>query len=174
MAMRQSVKKFILSFSVILAFGGYALYQKGWFGNHDTSSQVAAPTSLEINQSNNISATNPSSNAVDSGKTSVGHNVGAAIGGYKDGAYIGRVADAYYGNLQVKAVIQKGKLIDVLFLQYPNDRRTSIEINTKATPYLKAEAIQIQNSEVDIVSGATQSTEGFRDSLKSALDQARI
>jgi uncharacterized protein with FMN-binding domain len=91
----------------------------------------------------------------------------------KDGLYTGNVADAFYGNIQVKAVISAGKLTDVQFLQYPNDRRTSIEINTQAMPYLKAEAIQAQNSQVDIVSGATDSSLAFIQSLGSALNQAK-
>src|SRR5581483_2062800 len=50
-------------------------------------------------------------------------------GQYADGSYTGSVADAYYGYIQVKAVISGGKITDVQFLQYPNDRSTSIMIN---------------------------------------------
>lgn len=95
------------------------------------------------------------------------------LGMYRDGEYTGTVADAYYGNIQVKAVIQSGRLADVQFLQYPNDRRTSIEINTQAMPYLKSEAIQAQNANVDIVSGATDTSLAFRQSLADALGQAK-
>lgn len=92
---------------------------------------------------------------------------------YKDGAYIGDVADAYYGNVQVKAVIQGGQIISVQFLQYPSDRRTSIQINSEAMPILKTEAIQAQSAKVDIVSGATQTSGAFQESLGSALAQAK-
>jgi uncharacterized protein with FMN-binding domain len=98
----------------------------------------------------------------------------AQTGLYKDGTYTGKAADAFYGLIQVKAVINGGKITDVIFLQYPNDRPNSIRINTQAMPYLKAEAIQIQSYDVDTVSGASDSTQGFRDSLKSALTQAKI
>jgi uncharacterized protein with FMN-binding domain len=91
---------------------------------------------------------------------------------YKDGQYTGVVADAFYGNIQVKATITGGKISDIIFLQYPNDRRTSIDINTQAMPYLRSEAIQVQNAQVDIVSGATDSSRAFRTSLESALAQA--
>src|SRR4051794_12968651 len=39
---------------------------------------------------------------------------------YKDGEYSGPVTDAYYGQVQVKAVIQAGRIADVQFLQYPD------------------------------------------------------
>lgn len=96
----------------------------------------------------------------------------SSSGQYRDGQYIGRVADAYYGNVQVKAFIQNGKISDVQFLQYPSDRRTSIEINTQAMPYLKSEAIQAQSANVDIVSGATATSGAFQESLASALSKA--
>jgi uncharacterized protein with FMN-binding domain len=96
-----------------------------------------------------------------------------AQAGYKDGEYAGPVTDAYYGLVQVKAVIQQGKIADVQFLQYPNDRRTSIRINNVAMPYLITEAIQVQSAEVDIISGATLTSRAFAESLQSALDTAK-
>jgi len=79
----------------------------------------------------------------------------------------------FYGLVQVKAVIQQGKIADVQFLQYPNDRRTSIRINNIAMPYLVTEAIQAQSAQVDIISGATLTSEAFAESLQSALATAK-
>jgi uncharacterized protein with FMN-binding domain len=95
-------------------------------------------------------------------------------GKYKNGTYTGNVADAYYGNVEVKAIITNGKISDVVFLQYPNDRSTSIEINTQAMPLLKSEAIQAQSASVNIVSGATETSGAFKESLANALSQATI
>ncbi len=93
-------------------------------------------------------------------------------GRYKDGTYTGSAADAFYGNIQVQAVIRGGRIEDVIFLQYPSDRSTSIAINTQAMPYLKQEAIQAQSAQVDIVSGASDTSQAFQQSLESALAQA--
>ena len=90
-------------------------------------------------------------------------------GQYADGSYMGSAADAYYGLIQVKAVIQGGKIADVQFLQYPSDRSTSRYINSQAMPILTSEAIQAQSANVDIVSGATDSSMAFQQSLASAL-----
>ena len=92
---------------------------------------------------------------------------------YKDGTYTGATADAFYGTIQVKATIQNGKIADVQFLQYPNDRMRSIAINTVAMPNLKQEAIQAQSANVNVVSGATDSSNAFKQSLADALNQAK-
>ncbi|MFZ1075089.1 MAG: FMN-binding protein [Minisyncoccia bacterium] len=91
---------------------------------------------------------------------------------YKDGAYTGTAANAFYGILQVKAVISGGKLADVQFLQYPSDRSASLAKSNQAMPILKQEAIAAQSANVDIVSGATQTSQAFQTSLASALSQA--
>ena len=92
---------------------------------------------------------------------------------YKDGIYTGNSEDAYYGNIQVKAIISNKKITDVQFLQYPNNAARSLAINTLAMPNLKQEAIQAQDAHVDIVSGATDTSNAFMQSLSSALTQAK-
>lgn len=92
---------------------------------------------------------------------------------YTDGSYIGTAADAYYGIVQVKAIVRDGQLIDVQFLQYPNERDNSRLISKRAIPLLTQEAIQAQNAEVDGVSGATQTSAAFKESLASALILAK-
>lgn len=95
-------------------------------------------------------------------------------GKYRNGSYTGSSYDAYYGNVQVKAVISGGKITDVQFLDYPQDRSTSVRINSRAMPYLTSEAISLQDSNVNTVSGASFTSGAFRKSLASALSQARI
>jgi len=92
---------------------------------------------------------------------------------FKDGTYTGNSQDAFYGNIQVKTVISGGKITDVQFLQYPHDATRSLAINTLAMPNLKQEAIQTQKAQVDIVSGATDTSNAFMQSLASALIQAK-
>ena len=92
---------------------------------------------------------------------------------YTDGTYTGSQADAYYGTVQIQVTVQGGMLTGVNFLQYPNDRRTSQSINGRAMPILKSEAIQAQNANVNIVSGATDTSMAFQQSLADALAQAK-
>lgn len=92
---------------------------------------------------------------------------------YRDGSYTGSVADAQWGVVQVKAIIGHGRITDVQFLQYPDDRSRSVYINSIADPQLTSEAIQAQSANVDVVTGATDSSDAFMQSLTDALAQAR-
>lgn len=97
----------------------------------------------------------------------------AGAAAYKDGTYVGSQVDAFYGIVQVQTVIKNGKIAGVQFLKYPSDRRTSVRINDFAMPYLQQEALQVQNANVDIISGATLTSEAFSTSLQSTLDKAK-
>jgi uncharacterized protein with FMN-binding domain len=155
------MKKLTLSTFVVVTFLLYSYHTQ-----HETqSSAVTAP------------AARPSPAASPSGSTG-GGSTGSTPASqpattYKDGSYVGSAANAYYGNIQVKAVIQGGKITDVQFLQYPNDRSNSIAINQQAMPYLKQEAIQAQSAQVDTVSGATDTSQAFVQSLTDALAAAK-
>lgn len=91
---------------------------------------------------------------------------------YKDGNYTGSVQDAYYGNVQVQIAITNGKIINVTFLQHPGDNGTSRFINSQAMPMLTQEALQVQSAQVNIVSGASATSQAFQASLADALTQA--
>lgn len=162
------MKKFFLSSFVIVTFGLYVLHQK----LEDSAAVVVTPPS-SLSQ---LPTATPELTATVSLPTptsiSTPRPTPSPSGQYKDGQYTGDVTDAFYGNVQVKAIIQGGKIADVQFLDYPHDRETSIYINTQAMPYLKSEAIQAQSANVDIVSGATQTSLAFVKSLGSALAKA--
>jgi uncharacterized protein with FMN-binding domain len=92
---------------------------------------------------------------------------------YKDGEFTGDPVEILWGIVQVKAVVQGGKLADVQFLQVPFDRARSVEISDLAKPLLKSEAIKAQSAQVDLVTSATMTSIGFREALASALAKAK-
>jgi uncharacterized protein with FMN-binding domain len=92
---------------------------------------------------------------------------------YKDGEFTGDPSEILWGFVQVKAVIQGGKIADVQFLQMPFDRARSVEITDFVKPLLKSEAIKAQNAQIDLVSSATMTSLGFRETLASALAKAK-
>ena len=96
----------------------------------------------------------------------------ASTSQYKDGTYKGPEVNAFYGLVQVQAVIQNGKIKNIQFLEYPADRRTSQRINSVAVPNLQQEAMQVQSANVNIISGATLTSQAFIMSLQSALANA--
>ena len=91
---------------------------------------------------------------------------------YKDGTYTGSTEDNLYGPVQVAAVISNGKITDIKFLQMPSDQRQSQERTDFSEPYLKESAISHQSANIDFVSGATDTSQGFEQSLQAALNQA--
>jgi uncharacterized protein with FMN-binding domain len=95
-----------------------------------------------------------------------------AQGQYRDGTYDGGPADANWGAVEVQAVIAGGRLQDMHILQYPDHHGRSIEINQQALPLLMQEAIQAQQADVDVLTGATDTSEAFIQSLGAALQQA--
>lgn len=92
---------------------------------------------------------------------------------YRDGTYTGPVTDAFYGVVQVKTTIQNGRIASSEFVRYPNDRRTSVRINNYAVPHLQTEAVRAQSANVDVISGATLTSNAFVESLQAALNSAK-
>lgn len=95
-------------------------------------------------------------------------------GSAKTTTVIGTAADTRWGPVQVQLVISNGKVTRIKVLQAPNSNHRDIEINDRALPVLNEEALAAQSAEIDTVSGATYTSEGYKESLQSALDQAGI
>ena len=163
------MKQFLIGLGVLAVLVVYSLGVR-----HEqpvlTKPAAVAATSSTSGGANNT-ATNPSSNA--SSSNAGGSGPTATSHGLKNGTYTGSVEDAYYGNVQVSATISGGKLTDVTFLQYPDTHQDSVMINQQAMPWLKQEAIQKQSAHVDIISGATFTSQAFIQSLDNALNQAQ-
>jgi uncharacterized protein with FMN-binding domain len=84
----------------------------------------------------------------------------------------GDAVDTRYGPVQVQVVLSGSKISAVNILQVPNQERRDIEINNYAVPVLNQEALQAQSAQINMVSGATYTSEGYLQSLQSALDKA--
>jgi uncharacterized protein with FMN-binding domain len=162
-----TMKKFTVAALIVVAFVIYSLLY-----NH--SNNVAlSPNNSSNSSSSSISSNQPSITSTPTGNAGSSGSSVTTNGRYKDGSYTGSAADAFYGYIQVKAIIQNGKIKDVQFLQYPNDRNRSIMINSYADPQLTTEAIQAQSANVNIVTGATDTSDAFIQSLTNALSQAK-
>ena len=63
------------------------------------------------------------------------------------------------------------RLVDVRTLQAPSSHPESAQISARATPLLAREVLAAQSASIDTVSGATYTSEGYRESVQSILDQ---
>jgi uncharacterized protein with FMN-binding domain len=84
----------------------------------------------------------------------------------------GDPSDNQYGTVQVEVTLQGGRITGITELQMPQDRQHSAEISQAAAPILEQEVLQAQSAQIDIVSGATFTSQSYAQSLQSALDKA--
>lgn len=92
----------------------------------------------------------------------------------KSGIFTGRPIDTPYGTMQVAAVVTAGRLTNVRVLRQTDVGDRSAEIDAQALPALKSEALSAHSANIDAVSGATYTSEGYAKSLQSALAKADI
>ena len=183
----QTIQKLLLSGFVVLSFAAYVIHQRFTYPDSPLVATSVSPTTaeqslpaqassgLDGSANNNFpTPTNSTSNVAQQPATQIPIPATAIpTGQYKDGVYAGPQIDAYYGMVKVQATIQNGKIASVQFLEYPSDRRTSQRINSIAMPWLQQEAIQAQSASVNLISGATLTSEAFVYSLDAALRTAK-
>jgi hypothetical protein len=85
----------------------------------------------------------------------------------------GPVVPTRYGDVQVRVVLVGGQIVDVQALKLPNDRARSVRISNEAGPLLREETLRAQSAQIDLVSGASYTSDGYAQSLQGALDAAR-
>jgi uncharacterized protein with FMN-binding domain len=78
-----------------------------------------------------------------------------------------------FGDVQVQAVLLGNRLIDVIAVKLPGDKPRSQRISDEAAPILRQEALAAQGANIQLLSGATYTSDGYSQSLQSALDAAR-
>lgn len=96
----------------------------------------------------------------------------ASSSGYKDGSYDGGTFTNQYGDVQVRVIISGGRITDVQPLTLPSDRSRSAEISQVAGPMLHDEVLKAQSAQIDTIGGATYTSDGYAQSVQSALDKA--
>lgn len=149
------MRKTVATLLTVGAFLSYALGQRVM--GHTTAS--TATTLGQTDQANSSPASVPSPPS-------------ASNATYKDGTYTGAPSADQWGQVQVQVTVSGGRITNVQFLTYPNERRRSVAINSEVIPILQSEAVQAQSAQVDVISGATLTSESFQQSLESALAQA--
>ncbi|MFF1632484.1 FMN-binding protein [Leifsonia sp. NPDC058248] len=83
----------------------------------------------------------------------------------------GAVEDTPYGPIQVEVTFAGTKITAVKTVQTPSQEGRSVQINDYATPILAQEVLASQSAQIDTVSGATYTSDGYAQSVQSAIDQ---
>ncbi len=88
------------------------------------------------------------------------------------GAVDGDAITTRFGVVQVRISVRDGRIVTIGTLQVPNRDRHDRMINDRAVPILNAQVVERQSAQVDLVSGATLTSQGYVRSLQSAIDRA--
>jgi uncharacterized protein with FMN-binding domain len=148
------------------ALGGSTLSGSNGSGN-STSATTPAPPSASATPT-------PSGGTSTTTKTTTTTTTAKTSSGAKSGTFTGASEQTRYGAVQVAAVISGGKLTNVTVLQVPDNGGYEDQIVSVAVPELKSEALSAQSANIQVVSGATYTSQGYAQSLQSALDQAGL
>jgi uncharacterized protein with FMN-binding domain len=87
------------------------------------------------------------------------------------GTFTGVDTPNRFGDVQVDVVVARGRITDVKAVQLPMDRARSRFISAQAGPILRSEVLAAQSGQIDLVSGATYTSDSFAGSVQSALSQ---
>ncbi|KAB1989428.1 FMN-binding protein [Streptomyces triticiradicis] len=111
--------------------------------------------------------------------SSVGHSSTASPGDSSGGSkstgtrtVTGDSVQTRWGPVQVRITLKDGKITESAAVVYPSDNPRDQEINSYAIPQLRRETLAAQSARIDSVSGATYTSDGYKQSLQSALDSA--
>jgi len=91
-----------------------------------------------------------------------------------NGTFTGSDVSNFFGDVVVRVVITSGHITDVQAVKLPTDRAYSAYVSQVAGPMLRTEALQAQSANINIISGATYTSQSYAQSLESALQQAHL
>jgi uncharacterized protein with FMN-binding domain len=138
------------------------------FKTHAVS--VAAPSVATGTTNPGTGASGPASSAAANPSSSTGSASSSAATKTVTGASV----DTQWGPVQVKITVSGGKITNATAVVYPQNNSRDQEINAVAIPTLQQESVGRNNANIDMVSGATYTSQGFIGSLQDALNQAGL
>ncbi|MEU1838807.1 FMN-binding protein [Micromonospora chersina] len=145
-------------------------YRTSTMGAGGGTSAIASGSDGPAGSGSSWTGTDDGSGSSSGGGTSSGGS-GTSSG---SGTATGSVAQTRWGPVQVKITVSNGKITDVTAARVPDGNHRDQEINDYAVPILRQEALAAQDARIDTVSGATVTSDGYRESLQSAIDAAHL
>jgi len=153
------------------------------FKSHPATIAAAAPAAPTVTSGAtsgpapaSATTTHPAAGKSAAGKSGTASKSQAAAGNSQAAAartVTGTVANTQYGPMQVQLTLTGQKITKVTVLQRTNDGSESDEIDSNAIPKLTSETLAAQSAQINAVSGASYTSQGYIQSLQSALDQAK-
>ncbi|MBO1740204.1 FMN-binding protein [Leifsonia sp. TF02-11] len=161
-------------FTVILVTMGATVGLK-LYGVGEQASSAQTSVHVSTSASGSTTSTSPSATSTPSAAAtaspSATASAPAASAASATKTVTGSAVDTRYGPVQVKVTFSGTTITAVDTVQYPSESGRDVEINSQALPILQQETLSKQSAQIDTVSGATYTSEGYIQSLQSAIDQ---
>jgi uncharacterized protein with FMN-binding domain len=146
------------------------------FKTHTTpvATVPAAVSTTTPGSSPSAAAPSPSTVSPSTGSPTTPSSPSSAAASTKSAAaktVTGDSIDTRWGPVQVKITVSNGKITSATAVVYPQNNPRDQEINATAIPTLQQESVGQSTAKIDMVSGATYTSEGYLKSLQSALDK---
>jgi uncharacterized protein with FMN-binding domain len=136
---------------------------------------LAAGTSVQAPAAAGSSGSSTTdSSTTDSTTSGSGTGDSGTSGSSSSTTYTGDSVQTRWGPVQVRITVVNGKITASEAIVYPNGNHEDEQINSFALPVLNQEVVAAQSASIDMVSGATVTSEGYLSSLQSAIDQAHL
>jgi uncharacterized protein with FMN-binding domain len=175
--MRRIVMWFMSTVTIVVLLFGY---HTSTSGPSAATEQVISSGTTKSTGSGSSSSGATGSASAGSGSTGSGSSGSGSTGSGSSGSgssgttVTGSSADTQWGPVQVRLTVANGKIAAVDVVEYPNNNPRDEEINSYALPVLVQETMDKQSADIDMVSGATVTSDGYLRSLQSALDRAGL
>jgi uncharacterized protein with FMN-binding domain len=148
------------------------------FSYHTSTNSASAgaqlPTDGAANDDGTAATTNPDPTSSSSSGSPSSSSSGSTSSSSSTGTYTGPAVDTQWGVVQVEVTVSGGKITKSVAVQYPQNNGRDVEINNYALPRLAQEVLNQQSGNIDAISGATVTSNGYIQSLQSALDKAHL
>lgn len=151
------------------------------FSYHTSTSSEAAPSAAapvvpgaSSGTDGSSSSGSASSGSSSSGSSSSGSGSSSSGSTKSSGTFAGDAVDTRWGVVQVQVTVSGGRITKADVLQVPWNNPRDQEINSQAVPMLNQEVVRAQSAQIDMVSGATVTSDGYLQSLQSAIDKANL
>ena len=142
--------------------------------SYHTSTSSATSTSIVAQSGTDTGSTGTGSTDSGSSSSSSGSSGDSGSSSPVAKTYTGDAVSTRFGDVQVEITVTNGKVTKSSVTQVPWSNGRDQEINSYAVPILNSETVDAQSANIDMVSGATYTSNGYVGSLQSAIDQANL
>ena len=142
--------------------------------SYHTSTNASASVAASVIAESDTASESSDSGTKDPGTGGSGTTGSGTTAAPSGGTYTGDAVQTRFGPVQVEITVENGAITASEVTQVPWNDRKDQEINGRAVPVLNAEAVDAQSADIDMVSGATYTSQAYVESLQSAIDRANL